>query len=79
MPRGEDGWIDRQRQTERYNEDNKCFSLFMRVRTKIKILKIVSLHVTFGEFASLRRKHILWALLGKGLGIILVRKGKYVS
>lgn len=40
-------WMDRQRQTERYKED-KNFSLFLRVRTKIKILKIVSIHVTLG-------------------------------
>jgi len=56
MPRGEDGWIDRQRQSERYNEDNKHFSLFLRVRTKIKILKIVSLHVTLGGSFSFKEE-----------------------
>jgi hypothetical protein len=56
MPRGGNGWIDRQRQTERHNEDNKRFSLFTRVRTKIKILKIVMLHVTLGGVFSFKEE-----------------------
>jgi len=53
------GWgrrMERHRQTERYNEDNTRFSLFMRVRTKIKILKIVSLHVTLGGVFSFKEE-----------------------
>jgi hypothetical protein len=48
--------MDRQRQTDGYSEDNKSFSLFIRVRTKIKILKIVSLHVASGGVFSFREE-----------------------
>jgi hypothetical protein len=50
----------------------------MRVRTKIKILKIVILHVTLGGVFSLNEvTHPMDTR--KGLGIILVLKGEYIS
>jgi hypothetical protein len=44
--------IDGRRETDEYSEGDESFSLFMGVRTKIKILKIVSLHVASGGVFS---------------------------
>ena len=57
------------RQTEGYNEDNKRFSLFMRIRPKIKILEILSPHVFLGRVFSFKEEtHPMGTLKKGGVG-----------
>jgi hypothetical protein len=51
-----DGQRDRQIQTDRYNEANSRFSLFIRRRLKIKIFKIVSLLGALGGVFSIKEQ-----------------------